>query len=286
MAFFKFGQQKKDKKALSAEQNPPAEQQLSYQIANLQGLGARARQEDSFTVANAFDGAMAREKGLLFAVCDGMGGMRDGKLASETAIQSLRQSFLNMDRDADLAAQLEQSVCLASSQVEALIGGDGGSTVVMGIVYQDSLYYASVGDSFLYLLRDGNLLRLNAEHNLCHQNYLEAIREGDMDPLPCQDQPEGAALTEFLGMVGLDEVDCSVRPLPLDPGDVLLACSDGVGGVLSPGEVAEALQKPTAEEMCSDLDAKIFSHNKVNQDNYTAIVVKYVSKLDPNIIQQ
>ena len=268
MAFFKFGQQKKDK-------DPPAEPQLSYQVANLQGLGSRARQEDSFTVANAFDGGLAREKGLLFAVCDGMGGMRDGRLASETAIQSLRQAFQGMDRSGDLAAQLEQSVYQASYQVESLIGGDGGSTVVIGILYQNSLYYASVGDSFLYLLRDGNLLRLNTEHNLCHQNYLEAIRDGDMDPLPYLDQPDGAALTEFLGMVGLDAVDCSVRPLPLDPGDVLLACSDGVGGVLSPEEVAEALRKPTAEEMCSDLEAKIVSYNNVNQDNYTAIIVKY-----------
>ena len=276
MAFFKFGQQKKDKKPLSAEKDPPAEPQTSYQIANLQGLGARARQEDSFTVANAFNGAMAREQGLLFAVCDGMGGMRDGKLASEAAIQSLRQSFLSMDRSDDLAAQLEQSVYQASYQVESLIGGDGGSTVVIGIVYQNSLYYASVGDSFLYLLRNGNLLRLNTEHNLCHQNYLEAIRNGDMDPLPYQDRPDAAALTEFLGMVGMDEVEHSVRPLPLDPGDVLLACSDGVGGVLSPKDVAEALQKPTAEEMCSDLEARIVSYNKVNQDNYTAIIVKCI----------
>ena len=76
MAFLKFGQKKKDKK--SAEKDQPAEPQLTYQVANLQGLGARARQEDSFTVANAFDAAMAREKGLLFAACDGMGGMRDG----------------------------------------------------------------------------------------------------------------------------------------------------------------------------------------------------------------
>lgn len=274
MALFKFG--KRDKKAPSSGENTPAEQQLSYQVANLQGLGARARQEDSFTVAGVLDGAMVREKGLLFAVCDGMGGMRDGKLASETAVQSLRQSFLNMDRGCALAPQLEQSVYQASSEVEALIGGDGGSTVVIGILYQGGLYYASVGDSFLYLLRDGNLLKLNTEHNLCHQNYLEAIRDSDMNPLPFQDQPDGAALTEFLGMVGLDEVDCSVSPLPLDPGDVLLACSDGVGGVLSPEEVAEALQKPTPEEMCSDLELKIAMHNRANQDNYTAIIVKYV----------
>lgn len=276
MALLKFAQQLKNRKSPSAEGDPPLEQQLSYQAANLQGLGARTGQEDSFTVAGAFDAETAREKGLLFAVCDGMGGMRDGRLASETAIQSLRQSFQSMDRTRDLAAQLEQSVYQASSQVEARIGGDGGSTVVIGILYQGGLYYASVGDSFLYLFRNGNLLRLNTEHNLRHQKYMTAIREGSMDPLPYQDLPDGAALTAFLGMPGLDEVDCSVRPLPIDRGDVLLACSDGVGGVLSPEEIAGALQKPTAEEMCADLEAKIASYNRPHQDNYTAIAIKCV----------
>ena len=198
-------------------------------------------------------------------------------LASETAIQSLRQSYLNLDRSQNLAPQLEQSVYQASAQVEARIGGDGGSTVVAGVLYQGGLYYASVGDSFLYLLRNGNLIRLNAEHNLCHQKYLEAIQEGSMDPLPFQSLPDGAALTEFLGMVGMDDVDCSVLPLPIDAGDVLLACSDGVGGVLSPEEITEALQMPTVEEMCAGLEGKIASYNRPHQDNYTAIVIKCVS---------
>ncbi len=276
MGFFLFGRRKRGKNAPDAAA-APSEQLHSYRVANLQGLGSRARQEDSFTVAGAFDADMVREKGLLFAVCDGMGGMEDGKLASETAIQSLRRSFLEMDRDLDLAPQLEQSVLQASAQVEALIGGGGGSTVVIGILYQDELYYASVGDSFLYLLRDGELLRLNTEHNLCHQNYLEAIRDGDMDPLPYRERPDAAALTGFLGMVGLEEVDHSVSPLPMVQGDVLLACSDGVGGVLSQDEVSQALQMPTVEEMCSDLEQKLIFHSDPNQDNYTAIVIKYVS---------
>ena len=202
--------------------------------------------------------------------------MKDGKLASETAVRSLRQFFLAMDRSGDIAAQLKQSVFQVSAQVEALIGGDGGSTVVMGILYQESLYYASVGDSFLYLLRDGNLLRLNTEHNLLHQRYLEALREGEMDPLALCGMPEGTALTGFLGMVGLGEADCSVRPLPLNRGDVLLACSDGVGGVLSPAEIAQSLQKEDPQAMCSELEERIILHSRANQDNYTAIVVKCV----------
>lgn len=277
MSFLKIAQQKIGKRFLPAETEQSEGERPGYRVANLQGLGARTGQEDSFTVAGAFDAAMVQEKGLFFAVCDGMGGMKDGRLASETAIQSLRQSFQAMDRSQDLAPQLKQSVYQASAQVEARVWGEGGSTVVMGILYQDRLYYASVGDSFLYLLREGNLLRLNAEQNLLHQKYLESVQEGSMDPLPLQDLPNGAALTGFLGMPGLDEVDCSVLPLPIDGGDVLLACSDGVGGVLSPEEIAEALQMPTAEEMCASLEARIVSYNRPHQDNYTAIVIKCVS---------
>lgn len=276
MSLFKFGRRKNNNTTLSVTERPSVERQLCYRIANLQGLGARARQEDSFTVANVLDAAKIREEGLLFAVCDGMGGMKDGKLASETAVRSLRQSFLEMDRGADMAVQLKQSIFRASSQVEALIGGDGGSTVVAGILYQEGLYYASVGDSFLYLLREGNLLKLNAEHNLCHQKYLEYIRDGDMDPRLLGRIPEGEALTGFLGMVGLAEADCSVCPLPMGEGDVLLACSDGVGGVLSPEEIAKALLNESPEAMCADLEARIISHNKQNQDNYTAVIVKCV----------
>ena len=86
------------------------ERHLGYRLANMQGVGARARQEDSFTTANAFDVMKLKEEGLLFAVFDGMGGMKDGKLASETAVQSMRASFAAMDRQADLAPQLKNAV--------------------------------------------------------------------------------------------------------------------------------------------------------------------------------
>lgn len=266
----------KNQEFLPITERPPVRRQLSYYIANLQGIGSRALQEDSFAVANAFDVAMIRENGLFFAVCDGMGGMKDGLLASRTAVACLRKAFQEMDRSRDLAKQLRKSIFQASRQVEAQIGGDGGSTAVAGILYRGGLFYASVGDSYLFLLREGRLLRMNAEHNVCHQKYLEAIRDGDMNPLPFRELPDAAALTSFLGMVGLAEVDCSIRPFPLEAGDVLLACSDGIGAALSPKEISEALQKNSVEDMCADLKARIVSLHSSNQDNYTAIVVKCV----------
>ncbi len=247
---------------------------IRYKVANLQGVGARERQEDSFTLMNALDERLYDEYGLMFAVCDGMGGMKDGKLASETAIASFRRFFGEMDRRGRIAEQLKQSVFAASSEVENLLDGDGGSTVVIGIIIHEQLYFASVGDSFFYLKRNGKLYRLNTEHNVCHERYLENIRDGVLDPEECRKDREAAALSQFLGMTGLDNVDCSVRPMWLQKGDVLLACSDGVGGVLTEYEVLDALNYESGEAACRMLEQRLIEHAKPGQDNYTALIIQ------------
>ena len=246
---------------------------LNYQVANLQGVGARARQEDSFTFANAFDQSKMQEEGLLFVVCDGMGGMRDGKVASEAAIASFRQSFSDMDMSGDIPDQLRSSIFRASESVEEKLEGEGGSTAIVGIIYKEMLYFASVGDSFLFIKRGNNLYQINREHNMCNQIYLEDIEDGNLDPSHARNNREAVALTSFLGMVGISEVDGFKKPFKLREKDVILACSDGVGGVLSIEEMLNSLKMSGPETMCQSLEAGIIAHNKKNQDNYTALVI-------------
>jgi len=249
---------------------------LSYQVGNVQGIGTRTRQEDSFGFTNAFDVRMIKNEGLLFVVCDGMGGMKDGKIASETAVSSIRESFSRMNRNGNIVSQLRDSVYLASSKVAALLEGMGGSTVVACVIYKEYLYYASVGDSFLYLKRGDQLYRINKEHTVCNQVHLSAIRSGNVDPTEGREAPEAVALTQFLGRMDLDEVDCFVRPMHLKEGDVLFACSDGIGGVLSENEINYALSLPEPKKMCAAIEQGVIAHNKKNQDNYTGIVIKCV----------
>ena len=247
---------------------------LRYYVANLQGFGARANQEDSFTVMNALDERQYDKYGLMFAVCDGMGGMKDGKLASETAINSFRSSFTEMNRRGRIAEQLKESVFIASEEVKNLLAGDGGSTVVIGIIFHEQLYFASVGDSFFYIMRDGKLYRLNTEHNICHKRYLENIRDGYLEPQECREDSDASALSQFLGIPELSEIDCSVRSMDLKKGDVLLACSDGVGGVLEENEILDALRCLSGDDMCCQLEQQLIKHDKPNQDNYTALIVQ------------
>lgn len=266
----------KKKNEISVTVSPETEmfERLRYQVANLQGIGTRERQEDSFTFVNALDEQLYNDCGLMFAVCDGMGGMKGGKIASETAINSLRNFFAGMDRSGKIAKQLKESIFTASEEVERFLDGDGGSTVVVGVIFHEQLYFASLGDSGLYLKRDEKLYRLNIEQNICHQRYLEHIRDGIFDPKACREDPESEALVQFLGMPVISDVDCSVRPMYLQKGDVLLVCSDGVDGVLKDDEILDALCYQSGQEACRQIEQRIVEHAAPNQDNYTALIIK------------
>lgn len=247
---------------------------LSYQVANLQGVGSRERQEDSFTLVNSLDELLYNDYGLMFAVCDGMGGMKDGKIASEAAINSLRNFFAGMDRSGQIAKQLKGWIPAVSEEVVKYTDGDGGSTVVVGVIFHEQLYFASLGDSSLYLKRNENLYRLNVEQNICHQLYLEHIRDGLFDPKACRENQEAEALVQFLGMPEISDVDGSVRPMYLQRGDTILVCSDGVSGVLDNSEIIDALCYQSGQDACRQIEQCIIKHANPNQDNYTALIIK------------
>lgn len=268
--FFKKNKQDDKKRMSKAGQR----QLLSYQVANLQGIGTRERQEDSFAFANVLDVTEIRKKGMLAVVADGMGGMEDGKQASEIVIARLREAFEKMNRKSDLSRQLCESVYMAGDEVFRILDGNGGSTVVACILFQEKLYFTSVGDSFLFLKRGKQLFRLNREQNCRTESYLQAIRCGNIDPSRGQNHWEGDALTQFLGMRDMKEVDFLRRPFALRDEDVLLICSDGVGGVLTEQEILDSLGKQNPTKMCEAIEEQIWRQERDYQDNYTALIIQ------------
>lgn len=247
---------------------------ISYQCAGCQGIGSRERQEDAWALVNAEDVTQIRQSGLLALVADGMGGMQGGAQASAVAVQTMVEDFQRMDRTQPLAPQLTDSLRRANQRVYDLLRGAGGSTAVACVCFDEQLFYAGVGDSFLYLLRQGQLIRLNREQNVLHRCYQDLIRRGCVDPSLAQDVPQKQAVTQFLGLDQLDEIDWLRRALPLQDGDVLLLCSDGVGGVLSPGEISVCLNLPYASDACGALQEAILGKRRPDQDNFTAVVIR------------
>lgn len=248
--------------------------QLSYRIGNMQGVGRRNYQEDSFSFVNALDVTAIREKGLLAIMADGMGGMADGKLASQTVTETLREEFLRLAPWKDPVGQLRDSVIRAGEEVFAKLRGEGGSTVVVCLFFKEQLWFASVGDSALFLLRDGELLRLNREQNVLNEYYLDTVCRGSMNPIPARRNPEKDALTQFLGMPVLEEIDMLLRPLPLHEGDKLLLCSDGVADMVPDPLLRECMLLPEPTAICAALEQAVLAAGNPYQDNYTALLVQ------------
>lgn len=247
---------------------------LSYRLGTLQGIGRRMQQEDAYGWLHASDVVSIKEKGLLAMVADGMGGMMDGQAASATAISSLASQFQTLLHDRDIPEQLCQMVQNASVAVHEIVHGYGGTTLVLCFFFEEKLYFVSVGDSYLYLKRGGQLYRLNREHNVRSRLLMESVQDKTMDPACTEGNKELAAVTRFLGMEELPEVDCFRIPYPLEEGDVILLCSDGVAGVMEEESILQCLNEKTAPLMCQAMDACIQGMALPYQDNYTALVIQ------------
>ena len=252
----------------------PGSGEISFQLANLQGLGTRDAQEDSFAFGNALDPEAIAKGGLLAVVADGMGGMASGKTASETAVAAVLRAFPEFDLEKEIPAQLNAALSAANSAVYEKLDQSGGTTMVLALIYDEKLWYSSVGDSYLFLLHDRQLIQLNRCQTIFNELCLESIRAGELGTAAAMEDLEKHAITQFVGLEQLEEIDFLRRPLQLCAGDVLLVCSDGVGSTLSCNCIEKCLSHGSPEDMCAALNAEIRNKNLRYQDNYTALIVQ------------
>ncbi len=248
----------------------PEEGPLALQIANLQGQGERERQEDSFAIANAADAALQKSQGLLALVADGMGGMEDGKAASQWAVECFLQLF--QEREEDIPGWFYRSAHAVSDEVFRQFGGRSGTTLVSVHIQGERLHWLSVGDSGIFLSRNGGVFQLNREHTCLNRLFLQELEREVIDKERAISDPDAPRLTSFVGIDRLTEVDLSLRPLTLQRGDALLLCSDGISGVLTPPELLECMSLDP-EEGARLLERMVLEKNVMGQDNYTGILI-------------
>lgn len=257
----------------AAEPDAPEETGLlAIRVANLQGIGEREEQEDSFAVLNATALAELSSQGLFALVADGMGGMEGGRQASEWAADFFIQRFRERDPKRSVPEWFYQSVHVVSDSVYRQFGGRSGTTLVAVHLLEDRLHWLSVGDSAIYLARDGGVFQLNREHTCLNQLYLQELEQPVIDKARAEQDEDARRLTSFVGIDRLAEVDLNLRPLTLKRGDALLLCSDGISGVLTPPELLEAMSLPP-EESAALLEHMVLEKGIPGQDNYTGILI-------------
>ena len=237
---------------------------------NGQHIGLREEQQDSFTYSDVFDSAEREKYGAVAILADGMGGMENGKRASETASQVFLEAYKSsVDEFCDIKSQLLYAVNEANEAVKKI---DGAGTTLCAVVIKDwLLHWVSVGDSRIYLYRNGTLRQLNYEHN--YEKVLsDMVQSGQISLQQALNDPQRNALTSYIGMESLEEADISTHNFPLFKGDSIMLCSDGLYRALSDDEMAYII-KNANDSVCDVLVEKALEKNISSQDNITVMLM-------------
>lgn len=247
----------------------------TVRVGKVHAIGKRENQQDSFAYSDVADPKVVEEKGMLFLVADGMGGMSNGAEVSATvAIECLRY-FDTYGLTQDIPDSLEDMAQYVNEQVNELLGRDGigrsGSTLVAMHIKDHVVHWISIGDSCIYLYRDLKLTRLNILHNYGTQ-LNDRLLNGEMTLEEVMAEPNKHALTSYIGAGSIALIDQNPEPLVLNSGDRIVLMSDGIETV-SEEELCGILRYD-AGEAALKLRYLIEQKNKKNQDNFTAIIIE------------
>jgi serine/threonine protein phosphatase PrpC len=245
-------------------------------IGSVHDIGKRDMQQDSFGISSCDDEDTVLDKGVLAIVADGMGGLADGDRMSQIVVVNMLQGFEEADSSNPPSSILMGLVDKATTEVNNDLGeekiGKCGSTVVAAIIKDKLLYYISVGDSHIYVWRDGQLIKVNKDHNYAAQ-LDEMVAKNELSPEEALNDPKRAALTSYIGMGNLEMLDQNINPTKLEAGDRILLMSDGVFGTLGDGKICELMGHPLKQSLIL-IDSEIRKINRSNQDNYTCIIIE------------
>ncbi|MCG6551300.1 MAG: trypsin-like peptidase domain-containing protein [Candidatus Magnetominusculus sp. LBB02] len=237
---------------------------------NAQHQGMRHDQQDSVGFSDFSDERFVSHGGVMAALADGMGGMSMGGQASRKAMQSMLERYMSKHPDETILNAL-YSALVAANGSAASAGAESGTTMVSCVIHNSALYWISVGDSRIYLLRNDELTQINTDHTY-ENELMKKFEAGDMTKEEIYSDPERFALTSYLGLPELKEIDRSVRPYPLSEGDAVLLCSDGLYNSLTADEIRESITvdpQVSAETLVNNAISK----QRPSQDNTSAAVL-------------
>lgn len=245
---------------------------LKFDFGNMQHQGRRDYQEDSFGFSDISDPELVAKRGILAIVADGMGGLKNGKSISERAIGKFRKAFLNFSPAGNIPRQLSSLVAETNHDIYETDRQKGGTTLICVYIYRNGMHWVSVGDSAIFLFRQGRLYQLNKEHNRLNELYLKFMyREITKEQLMAEPSLQG--LTSNIGRRELRDLDQNLTGLRLQSGDRILLCTDGVSGRLTEKELLVAMSQGTAQACADAMKSMVLKKNAPKQDNLTAEVI-------------
>jgi PPM family protein phosphatase len=240
----------------------------------------RAHNEDNFLVDSRLG---------LFVVADGMGGHAAGEVASALAVRQLHDI---LSEESELLAQFERgevsakdvqtllqsAVQQASSRIHEQALADGtkrgmGTTLSALLFVGDRGFVAHVGDSRIYLLRNGRISQITDDHTVIN----ELVKRGKLSREQIDRVAQKNAITRAVGVYERVEVDTLL--IETAPGDAFLLCSDGLHGYFTTDEEAIPYLDPAMGEHCAAAIVAV-ANERGGKDNITAVIVRIEAQSD------
>ncbi len=243
---------------------------MQFSIYQESRRGARKSNQDRIAYCYSRDA-------LLMLIADGMGGHLHGELAAEIAVQFITAAFRReaKPRLSDPRSFLRQALSGAHRAIVQQADGSGlpeapRTTCVACVVQDDAACWAHAGDSRLYHIRDGTILAQTKDHSLVQQ----LIDRGRMRAEAVAAHPERNRIFSCLGSARPPRADLS-EATPLNAGDTLVLCSDGLWGPLSAKTIGSAVLKMGIMQAVPELLDEAERRAGRDCDNLSAIAVTW-----------
>lgn len=231
----------------------------------------REKNEDSYNIISGY-----KDVPTTFIIADGMGGHNSGEIASKTAVDFISKSVLEFPEkkiaNGDIPLFIKQIIEDANREVinvskERIENYGMGTTVIVASVWDDNLYIGHVGDSRLYLIRDGKMERITTDHSYIE----ELVQNGTLTREEAENHPQKNIITRALGC--FDEIVVDTYVCEIRKGDYFVLCTDGLTNMLSENEIKDiVLSADNPETACDALVRK--ANENGGEDNITVIVIE------------
>lgn len=244
-------------------------------------VGNRDYQQDAVYVTPSKILASNKKTRVLAMVCDGMGGMADGGKASRTAIQMMVQGFQKVEKEPvfNIPHFFQQGILAADRAISEFPKENGrgsGTTMVACIAEDNKLYWASVGDSRIYIIRGRQIQQVTRDHNYWLR-LQEKVAAGEITMEAAMADRKKEALISYLGMGNVSLMDINTTPFEMQYGDIVMLCSDGITKTLPDSQIKDIILADAVKpEQKAEALVEAATHaNSHSQDNTSVVLIHY-----------
>lgn len=244
-------------------------------------IGQRKTQQDAAIVSTNDQEKNATVHKTLAVLCDGMGGMEGGEKASNLCVNTIHKDFYGGKKIPDVTQFLFDEIDKLDIEVAELCDEEGqtlkaGTTLVVVIIEDNKLYWASVGDSRLYIIRNEEILQVTKDHNYLME-LMEMVKQKRITLEEAISNEDKEALVSYIGIGGIKYVDYNRNAFELLPGDCMVMCSDGLYRALDDESIKQIVMASDGDmsQAAKYLVEEAMNQGNKYQDNTTVVTIKY-----------